>query len=56
MRLDTARWPPRLFFTEHGLSTLRAMMRDRRLADPAKFAYVRYELGINPVSEGRATA
>ena len=55
MRLDTARWPPRLFFTEHGLSTLRAMMRDRRLADPVKFAHVRHELGIDSESEDKAT-
>ena len=56
MRLDTARSPPRLFFTEHGLlSALRAMMRDRRLADPVKFAHVRRELGIDPVPEDKAT-
>jgi hypothetical protein len=27
---------------------LRAMIMDRRLADPAKFAHVRQELGIDP--------
>ena len=48
MRLDvTARWP-RLFFTDAGLAALRTMMADARLADPAKFAHVRQELGLNP--------
>jgi hypothetical protein len=37
-----------LFFTEAGLTSLRAMMIDRRLADPKKFAHVRRELGIDP--------
>ena len=47
LRLDaTARWP-RLFFTDTGLAALRAMMADARLADPAKFAHVRQELGLS---------
>jgi hypothetical protein len=50
MRLDTTGHLPRLFFTEAGLTALRAMMMDRRLADPKKFAHVRQELGIDPVS------
>jgi hypothetical protein len=49
MRLDTSERLPRLFFTESGMAELRAMMMDRRLADPAKFAHVRQELGIDPV-------
>jgi hypothetical protein len=48
MRLDTSGRLPRLFFTDAGLTELRAMMSDRRLADPAKFAHVRQELGIDP--------
>ena len=48
MRLDTSDRFPRLFFTEAGMTELRAMMTDRRLADPAKFAHVRLELGIDP--------
>ncbi len=48
LRLDaTGRWP-RLFFTDAGLAALRAMMADARLADPAKFAHVRQELGLDP--------
>jgi hypothetical protein len=45
---------PRLFFTETGLAALRAMMRDRRLADPERFAHIRVELGIDPPTEARA--
>jgi hypothetical protein len=47
MRLDAASHPPRLFFTDEGLLELRAMMADHRLANPAKFAHVRQELGID---------
>jgi hypothetical protein len=50
MRLDTSGRLPRLFFTEAGIAELRAMMMDRRLADPAKFAHVRQELGIDPAA------
>jgi hypothetical protein len=51
MRLDTGQRLPRLLFTDAGLAELRRMMVDRRLADPKKFAHVRQELGIDPVSE-----
>jgi hypothetical protein len=50
MRLDATSRLPRLFFTDRGLDALRAMMADRRLANPEKFAHVRQELGL----EGRA--
>jgi hypothetical protein len=50
MRLDIGQRLPRLFFTEAGLVELRAMFADRRLADPKRFAHVRRELGIDPVS------
>jgi hypothetical protein len=32
----------------------RAMMSDRRLADPKKFAHIRQEFGIDPVPETEA--
>ena len=48
MRLEASPTIPRLFFTETGMIALRQMMADRRLADPAKFAHVRRELGIDP--------
>jgi hypothetical protein len=51
MRLDTETRLPRLFFTERGLAALRAMMTDRRFADPQKFAHVRQELGIDPAPD-----
>jgi hypothetical protein len=51
MRLDANGHLPRLFFTEAGLTALRAMMMDHRLADPKKFAHVRKELGIDPGSD-----
>jgi hypothetical protein len=36
------------------LVALRAMMRDRRLADPEKFAHIRVELGMDPPTEANA--
>jgi hypothetical protein len=54
MRLDTSPPIPRLFFTEVGMTALRQMMADRRFADPAKFAHVRRELGIDPDPRLRA--
>jgi hypothetical protein len=54
MRLDTSQSIPRLFFTQTGLTELRAMMRDRRFADPIKFSHhVRQELGIDPAPAER---
>ena len=47
MRLDTTERQARLLFTKTGLAALRTMMADGRLADPAKFAHVRVELGID---------
>jgi hypothetical protein len=47
MRLDISQRLPRLFFTEAGLVELRAMMANRRFADPVKFAHVRQELGVD---------
>ena len=51
MRLDNSARLPHVFFTEAGLAALRAMMSDARLANPAKFAHVRQELGIDPRPE-----
>jgi len=51
MRLDTSQAFPRLLFTDTGIEALRTMMRNKRLADPEKFAHVRRELGIDPVAE-----
>ncbi len=51
MRLDTSQRLPRLFFTDAGLAELRRMMADRRLADPKKFAHIRQELGLDPITK-----
>jgi hypothetical protein len=51
--LDPHSRPPRLFFTPTGLTALRAMMRNGRLADPAKFAHIRVELGIDPPTQAK---
>jgi hypothetical protein len=56
MRLDTTERLPRLFFTDAGLAELRAMMMDRRFADPKKFAQVRQEFGIDPMPDLLARA
>jgi 2-hydroxychromene-2-carboxylate isomerase len=50
----SAQQAARLFFTEAGLAALRAMMRDRRLADPERSAHIRVELGIDPPKEVKA--
>ena len=51
LRMDaTSQWP-RLFFTDAGLAALRTMLADARLANPAKFAHVRQELGLDPAPE-----
>jgi len=54
MRLDASGNIPRLFFTDAGVAALRQMMADKRLADPAKFAHVRRELGIDPGLDTKA--
>jgi hypothetical protein len=47
MRLCPGSRPPQLFFTDAGLGELRAMLADRRLAIPMKFAHSRQELGFD---------
>ena len=37
----------RAFFTEAGLAALRALAADRRAMDPARFAHLRRELGLD---------
>src|SRR3712207_1142784 len=41
------RYGPRAFFTEAGLAALRLLLRDRRAMDPARFAHLRRELGLD---------
>lgn len=54
MQFDTTQHWPRLLFTESGLAALRTLMMDPRLADPAKFAHIRQELGIDPIPQAPA--
>ena len=54
MQIDTSQRWPRLVFTAAGLTALRTMMMDRRLANPATFAHIRQELGIDPIPEAVA--
>jgi hypothetical protein len=44
--------PPgwRAMFTEAGLAALREMAQDRRALDPARFPYLRAELGLEPAT------
>ena len=51
LRLDEEGRRPRLYFTEKGFAALRAMMADKRLASPERFAHIRVELGIDPAPE-----
>ena len=56
MRPDGTLQPPRLFFTEAGIAALRQMMAVPRLADPAQFAHIRRELGIDAAPAPERTA
>ena len=38
----------RAVFTEAGLAALRRLLADRRAMDPARFAHLRRELGLDP--------
>ena len=43
---------PAAFFTEAGLEGLRLLLRDRRAMDPARYGYLRRELGVDDPSAG----
>jgi hypothetical protein len=42
---------PRAVFTEAGLGALQRLLRDRRAMDPARFAHLRRELGLDAAAE-----
>lgn len=46
---------PRLYFTSSGMSALRRMMSDTRLANPKTFAHIRAELSID-IEDGQCVA
>ncbi len=45
---------PRAMFTEAGLEALRLLLRDRRAMDPARFAHLRRELGLDVPEDAAA--
>ncbi len=47
VEVRTERGWPRVFFTEIGLAALRRLLQDRRAMDPARFAHLRRELGVD---------
>ena len=46
VEVRTGRYGPRAFFTAAWLAALRQLLRDRRAMDPARFAHLRRELGL----------
>ena len=44
--IRAGRFGPRAFFTEAGLALLRRLLQVRRAIDPARFAHLRRELGL----------
>ncbi len=50
-QLRPGRIGPRAVFTEAGLEALRRLLRDRRAMDPARFAHLRRELGLDDAAE-----
>jgi hypothetical protein len=44
----------RAHFTPAGLAALRRLLQDRRAMDPARYAHLRRELGLDPPGEDRA--
>ena len=54
VEVRAGRFGPRVFFPEAGLAVLRQLLlRDRRAMDPARFAHLRRELGLD-TPEGAA--
>jgi hypothetical protein len=45
---------PRAMFTGAGLEALRRLLRDRRAMDPARFAHLRRELGLDAQEDAAA--
>ena len=47
VEVRAGRFGPRAFFPEAGLAVLRQLLQDRRAMDPARFAHLRRELGLD---------
>ena len=54
VEVRTERSGPQAFFTEAGLAALRQLLRDRRAMDPARFAHLRRELGLDVPEDAAA--
>jgi hypothetical protein len=51
VELRPGRMGSRAMFTEAGLAALRQLVLDRRIMDPARFAHLRQELGLDTLEE-----
>ena len=54
VEIGPGRFGHRAFFTAAGLAALRALAADRRAMDPARFAHLRRELGLDAPEDGPA--
>jgi hypothetical protein len=54
VELQPGRMGPRAMFTEAGLAALRQLVLDRRAMDPARFAHLRRELGLDAPEDAAA--
>jgi hypothetical protein len=51
VELGPGQFGHRAFFTEAGLAALRVLLADRRAMDPARFAHLRRELGLDAAED-----
>lgn len=54
VEIGTGRYGPRAFFTAEGIAAMRLLAADRRLLNPAEYAHLRRELGLDPAAESIA--
>src|SRR5919199_932220 len=51
VKVQAGRIGPAAFFTEAGLAALRQLLLDHRAMDPARFAHLRQELGLDATED-----
>ena len=54
VEIRPGRMGPRAFFTAAGLAALRVLLEDRRAMDPARFAHLRRDLGLDAPDDAPA--
>ena len=54
VEIRPGRMGPRAVFTEAGLAALRVLLEDRRAMDPARFAHLRRDLGLDAPDDAPA--